>query len=90
MKWFAAALLVILASACGNKEPTIIDGSSTEAFAETTAQARRDIPDADRLDFDAALKRPPGSRYGDTEAETEALAREVYNGMTAEQVLEAQ
>ena len=56
----AAAALIMLAAACGNKEPTVIDGSSADAFAETAAQARRDIPDADRLDFDTALKNPPG------------------------------
>ena len=85
----AAAALIMLAAACGNKEPTVIDGSSADAFAETAAQARRDIPDADRLDFDTALKNPPGKSYGDTEAEIEALAREAYDGMTAEQVVEA-
>ena len=81
------ALLLVLAAACGDKEPTVIDGSSPEAFERTTAQARREIPDRDRLKFDAALKRVPGSRYGDSEAEMEALARETYNCMTAEQVV---
>ena len=37
----------------------------------------------------SALKNPPGKSYGDTEAEIEALAREAYDGMTAEQVVEA-
>ena len=83
-----AAGLLLLAAACGNKQPTVIDGSTPERFAETSAQARRDIPDADRLDYDAALKRPPGTRYGDTEVEMEARARETYNGMTASEVLE--
>ena len=83
-----AAALVLLCAACGNREPTLIDGSSLEAFQRTTAQARREIPDRDRLDFDAALKRPPGSRYGDSEAEMEALAREVYNGMTAQEIVD--
>ena len=86
MKRLAAGLLV-LAAACG-KQPTVIDGSSPEAFASTAAEARRDIPDADRLDYDAALKNPPGRRFGDTPAEVEALAREVYDGKTARQVLE--
>lgn len=79
--------LVLLVAACG-QEPTVIDGSTAEAFAETTAQARRDLPDADRLDFDSALKNPPGKRYGDTNSEIEALARELYDGKTARQVVD--
>ena len=85
-----AAALILLAAACGNTEPTIIDGSSPEAFVRTTEQARRDIPDADRLDYDTAIKNPPGKSFGDSEAEVEALARQFYDGMTAEQVLDAQ
>ena len=84
----AAAALIMLAAACGNKEPTVIDGSSKEAFVRTTEQARRDIPDADRLDYDTALKNPPGKSFGDSEAEVAELARQTYNGMTAEQVID--
>ena len=84
-----AAALVLGAAACGNSQPTVIDGSSNEAFAETSQQARRDLPDADRLDYDTALKHPPGRRYGQPEAEVEALARETYNGMTAREVVDA-
>ena len=86
MKAIAAALLLL--AACGGKQPTVIDGSSPEAFERTTEAARRDLPDAERLDYDAALKSPPGTRYGDTPAERDALAREVYNGMTARQVVD--
>jgi hypothetical protein len=86
MKLWAAALLLL--AACGAKQPTVIDGSSPEAFERTTEAARRDLPDAERLDYDAALKSPPGTRYGDTPAERDALAREVYNGMTARQVVD--
>ena len=85
----AAAAVALLAAACGNHEPTIINGASPAVFEETAAQARRDLPDADRLDFDTALKHPPGRRYGQTEAETQLLARETYNGMTAREVVDA-
>lgn len=78
----------MLAAACGNHEPTIINGASPEIFERTTAQARRDLPDADRLDFDTALKNPPGRRYGQTDAEIALLARETYNGMTASEVID--
>jgi len=81
------AVLFLCVAACGN-EPTVIDGSTPEAFAATTEAARRDIPDADRLDYDTALKNPPGKSFGDSEAEVAALARQTYNGMTARQVVD--
>jgi hypothetical protein len=83
-----AAALVLCVAACGNSQPTVIDGSSAQAFEETSQQARRDLPDADRLDYDTALKNPPGRRYGQSEAEVETLARDAYNGMTAREVVD--
>lgn len=85
MRAVGAALLLL--AACGNKQQTVIDGSSSQAFTKTVAQARRDIPDADRLVFDAAIRNPPGRSFGDSEAEIEALARHVYHGMTAQRVV---
>lgn len=87
MKAVAAALLLL--AACGGGQPTIIDGSSKEVFERTSAAARRDLPDADRLGYDAALKTPPGSRYGDTQIEKDTLARRAYHGMTARQVIDS-
>lgn len=81
------AALLLLAAACGNKQATVIDGASPAAFERSAAEARRDIPDADRLVYDTALMNPPGKRYGDSETETAALARLVYNGMTAAEVV---
>ncbi len=66
----------------------MIDGSSPQAFEKTSREARRDLPDADRLDYDSLLKNPPGRRYGQSEAEIEAIARETYNGMTAREVVD--
>lgn len=80
---------MLLAAACGNR-PTIIDGSSPEAFERSAADARRDIPDADRLVYDTALMNPPGKGYGDSEAEIAALARQVYNNMTARDIVAEQ
>lgn len=79
------ALLAALLAACGADEPTIIDGSSPEAFERTTAQARREIPDADRLLFDRALRTIGGRRHA--ERDPAALARVTFDGMTAEQVV---
>ncbi|HEU0310320.1 MAG TPA: hypothetical protein VFR36_03755 [Sphingomicrobium sp.] len=76
----ASAVALIIASAC-SKAPTVIDGSSRQAFEQTTEQARRDLPIKDRLTFDAALRNPSGRRYGHNDVE--ALSREAFNGMTA-------
>ena len=75
-----ALILVGCLAACSNA-PTIIDGSSTQAFEETTEKARRDLPIKDRLTFDAALRNPGGQRY--STKDMEAMAREAYHGMTA-------
>jgi len=74
--FLTAALLV----AC-SKSPTVIDGSTPETFAETTEDARRDLPIKDRLTFDAALHNPGGRRYGNKDPQS--MAREAYHGMTA-------
>jgi len=83
MKWVTALLLGTLA-ACSN-EPTVLDGSSREAFERTAQDARRDLSIGDRLVFDAALKSPPGNRYATKDSEK--LSREAYAGMTAADVV---
>ena len=80
----AAAALSLALAACAEREPTVIDGSSAQAFERTAAQARREIPDADRLVFDRALRTIGGRRHS---ADPEALARVTFDGMTAEQVV---
>ena len=80
----AAALLLALAG-CAEREPTVIDGSSPQAFERTTEQARREIPDADRLAFDRALRTVGGRRHSVRDAD--ALARVTFDGMTAQQVV---
>ena len=81
------ALAALALAACG-REPVVIDGTSEAAFAESVEAARRDLPVADRLAFDSALKAPPGKRFGGRPGEAEALARATYDGMTAAQVVE--
>lgn len=75
------ALLIAAFIAGCSKAPTIIDGSSPQAFEKTTAKARRDLPIKDRLTFDAALRNPGALRY--STRDLEAMAREAYHGMTA-------
>ena len=73
-------LLAALIAGCSSA-PTIIDGSSSQAFEVTTEKARRDLPIKDRLIFDAALRNPGMQRY--STRDLEAMARESYHGMTA-------
>ena len=80
-----AAFLCLLLTACGSQEPVVIDGSSPEAFERTTAEARRQLPDADRLLFDRALRTIGGRRH--SERDPAALARVTFDGMTAAQVV---
>ncbi len=79
--------IALLCSGCSNREPTIIDGSTGENFEATSQAARFDLPIGDRLAFDAAVRNPPGRRYGSTSAQVDALARQTYDGMTAAEVV---
>ena len=81
-----AAAVLLLAAACEPTPPTIIDGSSPEAFERTTAAARRELPDADRIHFDRALRTVAGRRHSNRDPD--ALARVTFDGMTASQVVE--
>jgi hypothetical protein len=85
----ALAILLFLAlPACANKEPTVIDGSSRAAFEESVAQARRDLPDKDRLAYDRAIKSVGGRRFA--YRDVDAAARVTFDGMTARQVVDDQ
>ena len=80
MRLLPALVAFAVLSACSN-DPTVIDGTTAEAFAKTTEKARRDLPIKQRLTFDAALHNPGGLRFGNKDPE--AAAREAYHGMTA-------
>ena len=79
------AAIVLCLAACSNEPPTVIDGSSQPAFERTTAQARRQLPDAERLLFDRAIRTIGGRRH--SERDPAALARVTFDGMTAAQVV---
>jgi hypothetical protein len=81
----AAAALALLLGGCGSEETVVIDGSSPEAFERSTSAARRQLPDAQRLKFDEAIKTVGGRRHG--ERDPAALARTTFDGMTAEEVV---
>ena len=84
MRWVAAAAALALAG-CSDRPPTVIDGSSPEAFERTVAEARREIPDADRLVFDRAIRTVGSRRH--SERDVDALARVTFNGMTGADVV---
>ena len=80
-----AAPLLLMTFACSDRPPTVVDGSSPEGFERTTAQARRDLPDADRLTFDKAINTVGGRRHATRDTAT--LARVTFNGMTAAEIV---
>jgi hypothetical protein len=84
MRAVAAALLLLL-GACERERSVVIDGSSPQAFERTTAEARRQLPDAERLLFDRAIHTVGGRRHA--ERDPAALARVTFDGMTADQVV---
>jgi hypothetical protein len=79
------AVALSLVAACSAGEPTVIDGSSQQSFERTVALARREIPDADRLAFDRAIRTVGGRRYA--VRDQAAFARLTFDGMTAAQVV---
>lgn len=81
----AAAAALLALGGCDSEQPVVIDGSSQQAFERTTAEARRQLPDAERLLFDRAMRTIGGRRHAERDAD--ALARVTFDGMTAEQVV---
>ena len=77
--------MLALLAGCDTREPTVIDGSSPAAFEQTTKQARREIPDADRLVFDRALRTVGGRLH--SARDPGELARVTFDGMTGEQIV---
>ena len=84
MKWCAVAIALAL-SGCSKPPPTTIDGSSADVFARSIEAARRDLPVADRLDFDRAIATVPARRYG--HRDPLAAARAAFDGMTAAEIV---
>lgn len=63
----------------------VIDGSSEQRFRQTTAEARRQLPDSERIIFDRALRTVGGRRMANRD--TGALARVTFDGMIASEVV---
>lgn len=85
MRSAAPLLALAFAAGCGQSAPTVIDGSSELAFERSVAVARNDLPYADRLAFDEAIRTVDGRRYA--RRDPARLARATFNGMTAAEVV---
>lgn len=82
---FSALVLLALVAGCERPEPTVIDGSSKESFERTTNEARREIPDADRLYFDRALRTVGGRLH--SARDPDQFERVTFDGMTGDEVV---
>lgn len=85
----AAALLL---AACGlgqDDAPTVIDGSSPEAFSRTVAAARSELGSRDRLKFEAALTAARGKQFAaaSDRVEYQRRIREALDGQTAPEIV---
>jgi hypothetical protein len=86
----ALALLSVAACGLGNDAPTVIDGSSREAFDRSMAEARRDLGPQDRLKFEAALTEFRAQMFAkaDTREDYQRLVREGMDGLTAVRIVQ--
>ncbi len=81
----AGMVVAVLLAACTEQSFVVIDGSSAVRFEQTSAEARRQLPDGDRIIFDQALRTIGGRRH--SERDQAALARVTFDGMTAAEVV---
>ena len=83
--------LLLTVGACGlqQAEPTVIDGSSAEAFDRTVAEARSELGPRDRLKFEAALTASRGRQFAaaSDRIEYQRRIRAALDGQTAPQIV---
>ena len=85
----ALAPLFVAGCGMGAGAPTVIDGSSAEAFERTVAAARADLGPRDRIKFEAALTAVRGRQFaaaGDR-VEYNRRIRETLDGQTAPEIV---
>ena len=84
-----SACLLLAACGVGADGPTVIDGSSPEAFSETMSAAKSDLGPKDRIKFEAALAefRTRTFAKADSRQEYQRLLREGLDGLTAPRVV---
>ncbi len=86
-----ALVLTLLLAGCGMGEaaPTVIDGSSPEAFKTSVAAARAELGPRDRIKFEAALTAIRGRQFAaaSDRVEYNRRIREALDGQTAPQIV---
>jgi hypothetical protein len=89
------AILVTLClsvAACGSNDdsPTVIDGSSQQAYEQSLSAAKRDLGPKDRLKFEAALTEFKAHMFAKagTRQEYGRLVRQGMDGLTAPAIVE--
>jgi hypothetical protein len=87
MRPFLLPILFVLVGGCslGQEEPTVIDGSSAEAFEQTLGDAKQELGPKDRLKFETALAEFRAQMFAkaNTRQEYQRLVRQGMNGLTA-------
>ena len=85
-----ALLALLLLAACGGSDaPTVIDGSSQEAYDRTLSEAKRELGPQDRLKFEAALAEFRAQMFAeaDDRQDYKRLVREGMDGLTAPRIV---
>jgi hypothetical protein len=85
-----ALLALFLLPACGGgAAPTVIDGSSQEAYDRTLAEAKGELGPQDRLKFETALAEFRAQMFAkaDDRQEYKRLVREGMDGLTAPRIV---
>jgi len=83
-------LAMLLLSGCGGADaPTVIDGSSQEAYERTLGEAKGELGPQDRLKFEAALAEFRAQMFAkaDDRQEYKRLVREGMDGLTAPRIV---
>ena len=83
------AALLLAGCGFGESEPTVIDGSSPEAFDRTVAAARSELGPRDRLKFEAALTALRGKQFAAASDRIEygRRIRAALDGQTAPEIV---
>ena len=84
-----SACLLLCACGTGEAGPTVIDGSSAEAFDRTLGAAKRDVSPKDRIKFEAALAEFRAQTFAkaSTRQDYQRRLREGLDGLTAPAVV---